>query len=670
MSLLDPSEYIPDPENEFSYIPQIPQPTFAQQGPMLAAQGNMGALQRLSMLDNNSANQLRERMMSRVRTPEQMDQALAQRRGALQSLNQEVLSPSDNASFFTDMMMHSSLARGKGTNWSDATTYSIGAALQDKRKREDMSKGDRIQAAKNNYDFEGVEDKAADVAESKAMSELSKIAVAQTKSDRAGVGGRGKTWTNVPGVGIVDLSQTGPDGRPVPKVLLSSENTAKMYEQFHKQYQILATNPQMEGQFSSAEEMTQWIKDQAQNALKQAIGRRGAPQEIIDQIPNLLNPANQEAAKRPTLATPGIVPDGTGLQGAVKLMESGGDPNAVSPKGAEGTMQVMPATQTDPGFGVKPAQSKDPAELERVGNDYLETMVKRYGNEIHGLAAYNWGPGNVDKWLAAGGDMRKLPTETRLYIADVLGTKQKGGKLVLGEPASEQAAEQQPAPGLTTSAQRAGQKKSAELLEQGGAEVMKQWQTERNQANDQLNTYSMIKALRPEIETGLTAPIREKLGAAFDAFGIKGGLPKEARNLQAVNKMIREQVNQRMTLEKGVQTEGDTQRFQQAYLNTQDTPYAFDLMLGMIKESSLRKQARAQLGEEHVAKSKSHANLQQQWENVRDKQLGPMLLQVGGKPMWRHEYIEKAIELNADSDPSAVEAYAAKKWLEMSRKGK
>jgi hypothetical protein len=103
------------------------------------------------------------------------------------------------------------------------------------------------------------------------------------------------------------------------------------------------------------------------------------------------------------------------------MVESGGDPNAVSPKGAVGTMQTMPETLRDPGYGVRPAQNDTPAELERVGRDYLQAMIAKYpGNLSHALAAYNWGPGNTDKWIAAGADPAKLPKETRDYIPKVM----------------------------------------------------------------------------------------------------------------------------------------------------------------------------------------------------------------------------------------------------------
>lgn len=88
----------------------------------------------------------------------------------------------------------------------------------------------------------------------------------------------------------------------------------------------------------------------------------------------------------------------------VKQVESGGNPNAVSPKGARGLMQTLPGTLRDPGYGVRPAKDESPAELERVGQDYLKAMYAKYGNLKDTLAAYNWGPGNVDKWQASGAD--------------------------------------------------------------------------------------------------------------------------------------------------------------------------------------------------------------------------------------------------------------------------
>ncbi|MGL5735590.1 MAG: lytic transglycosylase domain-containing protein, partial [Beijerinckiaceae bacterium] len=99
--------------------------------------------------------------------------------------------------------------------------------------------------------------------------------------------------------------------------------------------------------------------------------------------------------------------------------ESGGNPNAVSPKGARGLWQVMPDTARSPGFGIKPSNGT-PQDDSRVGQQYRVAMQKRYGNNLPKMwAAYNWGPGNVDKAIAAHGEnwLSHAPKETRDYVA-------------------------------------------------------------------------------------------------------------------------------------------------------------------------------------------------------------------------------------------------------------
>lgn len=85
--------------------------------------------------------------------------------------------------------------------------------------------------------------------------------------------------------------------------------------------------------------------------------------------------------------------------------ESGGRDDAVSPKGARGRTQVMPATGKDPGFGVTPMRNESPEEYERFAVDYLTAMLDRYGGDVEAaLAAYNAGPQRADRWFGAGGD--------------------------------------------------------------------------------------------------------------------------------------------------------------------------------------------------------------------------------------------------------------------------
>ena len=98
--------------------------------------------------------------------------------------------------------------------------------------------------------------------------------------------------------------------------------------------------------------------------------------------------------------------------------ESAGNPNAVSPKGARGIMQVMPDTARNPGFGITPSNGT-PEDTARVGREHLSAMMDRYnGNPAQAWAAYNWGPGNLDGALAKYGAnwLAHAPAETQAYV--------------------------------------------------------------------------------------------------------------------------------------------------------------------------------------------------------------------------------------------------------------
>lgn len=108
----------------------------------------------------------------------------------------------------------------------------------------------------------------------------------------------------------------------------------------------------------------------------------------------------------------------------VEYWESGGRHGAVSPKGARGVMQLMPGTARDPGYGIAPARDGSEAENRRVGRQYLDAMYREFnGDQKLALMAYNWGPGAVRNWLKSGADPKKVPTETRNYVANILGNK-------------------------------------------------------------------------------------------------------------------------------------------------------------------------------------------------------------------------------------------------------
>jgi soluble lytic murein transglycosylase-like protein len=103
---------------------------------------------------------------------------------------------------------------------------------------------------------------------------------------------------------------------------------------------------------------------------------------------------------------------------SVALVESGFRPDAVSPKGALGVMQLMPGTAKTLG-----ADPRDTAQNIDAGTRLLrELLIKYDGDVVKALAAYNAGEGAVDKYQG-------LPpyNETKLYVNKVIDAYQKAG---------------------------------------------------------------------------------------------------------------------------------------------------------------------------------------------------------------------------------------------------
>ncbi|MFH1144587.1 MAG: lytic transglycosylase domain-containing protein [Candidatus Eisenbacteria bacterium] len=105
---------------------------------------------------------------------------------------------------------------------------------------------------------------------------------------------------------------------------------------------------------------------------------------------------------------------------AVIMQESGGRPEAVSAKGAQGLMQLIPSTARSLGV----YNPFDPVENIRAGARYLGSMRERFGDMRLALAAYNAGPSRVSAW---GG----IPpiAETRTYVDAVLRFKEQFDRL-------------------------------------------------------------------------------------------------------------------------------------------------------------------------------------------------------------------------------------------------
>jgi soluble lytic murein transglycosylase len=123
---------------------------------------------------------------------------------------------------------------------------------------------------------------------------------------------------------------------------------------------------------------------------------------------------------------------------AIARQESQFAQNAISHAGARGLMQLMPGTAREEanraGIQYMQASLIDDASYNiRLGSNHIDRLLVRYNGSVPlALAAYNAGPGNVNKWLASNGDPRngridwidwieRIPfSETRGYVHRVL----------------------------------------------------------------------------------------------------------------------------------------------------------------------------------------------------------------------------------------------------------
>lgn len=171
-----------------------------------------------------------------------------------------------------------------------------------------------------------------------------------------------------------------------------------------------------------------WIQDEPEEALSILLHRRGEdyypspePRRAGDQRAPFADLGTVRLAFEQLADPIRRASEATGLPvaliDAVIRTESGYRPHAVSRAGAQGLMQLMPATARSLGV----SNAFDPAENVLGGARYLRKMYDRFGSLRLAIAAYNAGPKAVKKY-----DGIPPYKETRAYVAAVIGRFEEG----------------------------------------------------------------------------------------------------------------------------------------------------------------------------------------------------------------------------------------------------
>ena len=113
------------------------------------------------------------------------------------------------------------------------------------------------------------------------------------------------------------------------------------------------------------------------------------------------------------------------LSHAIMRQESQFDRTAISHAGARGMMQLMPPTANEVARGLglpydRTALTEDPLYNITLGSTYITKMLRYYnGHYVLAVAAYNAGPGNVNKWIRANGDPRMPGVDIVAWVEDI-----------------------------------------------------------------------------------------------------------------------------------------------------------------------------------------------------------------------------------------------------------
>ena len=258
---------------------------------------------------------------------------------------------------------------------------------------------------------------------------------------------------------LLELAATHPDqfygqlalerlGRPIPAPGTLGATTPSAAERVAFNQREIVRAARILGQQGKWQDQTQFVRaisasveSDAEHALAtelaQGIGRPDLA-VMVGRSARLSGASDYVRAGYPVVRVPQGQEAWTTIIHAIARQESQFDRAAVSRAGARGLMQLMPGTAREQAEKIglsydAPSLTTDTNYNIQLGSSYFQRMLNYYGGSYPlAVAAYNAGPGNVNKWIAANGDPRlpggdivrwieNIPIyETKNYVQRVL----------------------------------------------------------------------------------------------------------------------------------------------------------------------------------------------------------------------------------------------------------
>jgi len=653
--------------NEYIAAPATPNPYGALPGggPMTAANGNIGALQgalyRASqpMMDQDSIDEVKDTLFSRVRSPEDLAASKENRRGALSALQQANLAP--DSDWTPDRYIAYGMAKNdKPWDVTNGVRGGIAAAMEADLLKQGKKYKAGVDNGKLGLDFENNEEKIDDKVEGKSLEDLTSMANAQSRINainaKGGAGGMGTRWKTVAGVGLVDTWAIDPEtGKSKPEVVVKgpqiAQMTQKAFERASKEAES-EKNPMdflgEDGKPSLAKKNA-WIRERTNEITQQSLMGLVDPQMkpdfqgIFSSPPPGGAPAGAPAGQPPVKYNGQPVgPTNAGERRMASGIAALGNPKDGDPPSLPGIPAVSDMVKEN--VAIMEQQKAILADPAASTQDKMKAQQRLDAATAANLAAMKADIGNVGHRPAPAATAAPAPAAPSAAMPGV-AMKSQADNIRENKTADAQA---------TTVT-----KYNDEFYHRPAAA-----------AESTLSTVNQLRSV--PFNSGAFANQKKTIGNVLEAIGIKGSLVTEAGNITNASKILAQEVNAKVKAEVGVQTDSDVARQAEEGAKITDPAKSWQFSLNQMEESAKRKIERSSFVKQmELQGDVTKKDIRKEWLAYSEQTLGPSVASYQNRPVFRNEFIKQAVAQNADMDPKEAEKAAAQAWLQISQpKGK